>query len=206
MTVFLAMMVMPFSRSRSIESMIRSATAWFSRKSPDCQSMASTRVVLPWSTWAMMAMLRMLSRCCISASYHGPPRISPSWRAVIMTATFIPSGGLAMIRFLTALVSVAALTVGVVFAQAPTTTPPAAPAPPAAAKKVPTAVITLEKGGEIVLEFWPQDAPKHVENFIKLANEKFYDGQRVHRVEPGFVVQLGDHQSKPKQMDDPKMG
>src|SRR5262245_1894818 len=204
MAVFLAMMVMPFSRSRSIESMIRSATAWFSRKSPDCQSMASTRVVLPWSTWAMIAMLRMLSRCCISASYHGPCT-SPSWRAVIMTATFIPPGGLAMIRFLTALVGVVALTVGVAFAQAPTT-PPAAPAPPAAAKKVPTAVITMEKGGEIVLEFWPQDAPKHVERFIKLASEKFYDGQRVHRVEPGFVVQFGDPQSKTKPMDDPKMG
>jgi len=110
-----------------------------------------------------------------------------------------------MIRFLTALVGVVALTVGVAFAQAPTT-PPAAPAPPAAAKKVPTAVITMEKGGEIVLEFWPQDAPKHVENFIKLASEKFYDGQRVHRVEPGFVVQFGDPQSKTLPLDDPRMG
>src|SRR5436853_277977 len=68
------MIVMPFSRSRSIESMIRSATAWFSRKSPDCQSMASTRVVLPWSTCAMMAILRIDSRCCISPSYHAVAR------------------------------------------------------------------------------------------------------------------------------------
>src|SRR6185436_13745157 len=191
MAVFLAMMVMPFSRSRSIESMIRSATAWFSRKSPDCQSMASTRVVLPWSTWAMIAMLRMLSRCCICPSYHGRAR-GLLRRAAIMAATFTPSGGLAMIRFLTALVGVAALPVGVALAQTPAPTPPATPAPPAAAKKAATAVITLEKGGEIVLEFWPQDAPKHVENFVKQANEKFYDGQRVHRVEPGFVVQFGD--------------
>src|SRR5262249_16460284 len=65
MAVFLAMIVMPFSRSRSIESMIRSATAWFSRKRPDCQSMASTSVVLPWSTWAMIAMLRIDSPCSI---------------------------------------------------------------------------------------------------------------------------------------------
>src|SRR2546428_10594722 len=64
------MMVMPFSRSRSIESMIRSATASFWRNRPDCQSMASTSVVLPWSTWAMIATLRMLSRCCIPPSYH----------------------------------------------------------------------------------------------------------------------------------------
>ena len=57
-----------------------------------------------------------------------------------------------------------------------------------------------------MLEFWPQDAPKHVENFVKLANEKFYDGQRVHRVEPNFVVQFGDPQSKTLPMDHPKMG
>jgi len=104
-----------------------------------------------------------------------------------------------MIRFAIALVSALVLTFGVATAQAPA---PAAPA----AKKAPTAVITMEKGGEIVLEFWPQDAPKHVENFIKLANEKFYDGQRVHRVEPGFVVQFGDPQSKTKPIDDPSMG
>ena len=60
--VFLARMVMPFSRSRSPESMTRSLTDWLSRKAPDCQSMASTRVVFPWSTWATMATLRMSSR------------------------------------------------------------------------------------------------------------------------------------------------
>src|SRR4029453_6191045 len=111
-----------------------------------------------------------------------------------------PSGGLAMIRFLTVLVGVFVLTLVVASAQAP------APPRPGAAKKAPTAGIPLEKGGEIVLEFWPQDAPKHVENFVKLANEKFYDGQRVHRVEPNFVVQFGDPQSKTLPMDDPKMG
>jgi cyclophilin family peptidyl-prolyl cis-trans isomerase len=68
------------------------------------------------------------------------------------------------------------------------------------------AVITMEKGGEIVLEFFPQDAPRHVENFVTLAKKRFYDGQRVHRVEPGFVVQFGDPQSKTKPMDDPAMG
>ena len=53
-----------------------------------------------------------------------------------------------------------------------------------------------EKGGEIVLEFFPQDAPRHVENFVKLVGQKFYDGQRVHRVVPGFVVQYGDPQTR----------
>jgi cyclophilin family peptidyl-prolyl cis-trans isomerase len=86
---------------------------------------------------------------------------------------------------------------------APKTTAPAAPKAPAAAPK---AVIALEKGGEITLEFWPQEAPGHVKNFLDLARKGFYDGQRVHRVEPGFVVQFGDPQSKTLPMDDPRMG
>src|SRR4051794_14674703 len=60
--VFFARMVMPFSRSRSFESIARSSTCWCSPKEPVCQSMASTRVVLPWSTWATIAMLRRSSR------------------------------------------------------------------------------------------------------------------------------------------------
>ena len=60
--MFLARIVIPFSRSRSIESMTRSATSWFSRNEPDCQSIASTSVVLPWSTWATIATLRRSSR------------------------------------------------------------------------------------------------------------------------------------------------
>ena len=58
-------MVMPFSRSRSIESMTRSATSWLARKAPDWRSMASTSVVLPWSTWATMATLRISARCIV---------------------------------------------------------------------------------------------------------------------------------------------
>src|SRR5712691_12515030 len=68
------MIVMPFSRSRSIESMMRSATVSFWRKSPDCHSMASTSVVLPWSTWAMIAMFRIDSRCSIRIILPSPPR------------------------------------------------------------------------------------------------------------------------------------
>src|SRR6478609_3026710 len=64
--VFFARIVMPFSRSRSIESMTRSLTepssAWCEVKALDCHSMASTSVVLPWSTWATIAMLRMSAR------------------------------------------------------------------------------------------------------------------------------------------------
>ncbi len=55
-----------------------------------------------------------------------------------------------------------------------------------------TAVITLEKGGEIKIEFFPEDAPKTVENFVTLAKKGYYDGLTFHRVVPGFVVQGGD--------------
>jgi peptidyl-prolyl cis-trans isomerase B (cyclophilin B) len=55
-----------------------------------------------------------------------------------------------------------------------------------------TAVITMEKGGEITIEFFPEDAPKTVENFVTLAKKGFYDGVTFHRVEPNFVVQGGD--------------
>ena len=56
--VFLARIVMPFSRSRSPESMTRSTSSARAANAPDCRSMASTSVVLPWSTCAMMATLR----------------------------------------------------------------------------------------------------------------------------------------------------
>ncbi len=49
---------MPRSRSRSLLSIAWASTFWFSRKAPDCFRRASTSVVLPWSTWAMIAMLR----------------------------------------------------------------------------------------------------------------------------------------------------
>ena len=55
-----------------------------------------------------------------------------------------------------------------------------------------SAVITMEKGGEIKIDFFPDDAPKTVENFVTLAKKGFYDGVTFHRVEPGFVVQGGD--------------
>src|SRR5271154_5069124 len=60
--VFLARIVMPFSRSRSIESITLVATSCPTRNAPDCHSIASTSVVLPWSTWAAIATLRMSSR------------------------------------------------------------------------------------------------------------------------------------------------
>ncbi len=55
-----------------------------------------------------------------------------------------------------------------------------------------TARIALAKGGEIVIDFFPEDAPKTVENFVTLAKKGFYDGLTFHRVVPGFVAQGGD--------------
>src|SRR5215469_17355346 len=59
MAQFFARMVMPRSRSMSLESMMRSPRRSWAAKVPDCFSRQSTRVVLPWSTCAMMAMLRI---------------------------------------------------------------------------------------------------------------------------------------------------
>ena len=78
-------------------------------------------------------------------------------------------------------------------ARAQQPTPPAPKEAPKGGKKVKqTAVITMEKGGEIKIEFFPEDAPKTVENFVTLAKKGFYDGVTFHRVEPNFVVQGGD--------------
>jgi peptidyl-prolyl cis-trans isomerase B (cyclophilin B) len=45
--------------------------------------------------------------------------------------------------------------------------------------------------GEMTLAFWPEVAPKHVENFKKLAREGFYDGTAFHRIMKGFMIQGG---------------
>ncbi|MEY5009200.1 MAG: hypothetical protein RLZZ253_339, partial [Verrucomicrobiota bacterium] len=50
--------------------------------------------------------------------------------------------------------------------------------------------------GEMVLEFWPDVAPKHVENFIKLSKDGFYDGTAFHRVIKDFMIQGGDPYTK----------
>jgi peptidyl-prolyl cis-trans isomerase B (cyclophilin B) len=61
---------------------------------------------------------------------------------------------------------------------------------PASVKQ--TAEITMEKGGIIKIEFFPEEAPKTVENFVTLAKKGFYDGLVFHRVIPGFMAQGGD--------------
>ena len=50
--------------------------------------------------------------------------------------------------------------------------------------------------GTIEIEFFPKAAPKHVANFMDLANAGFYDGTLFHRIVPGFVIQGGDPNTK----------
>ena len=51
--------------------------------------------------------------------------------------------------------------------------------------------ITMANGKKIRIELYPETAPITVENFIKLAQEGFYDGLTFHRVIPGFMIQGG---------------
>jgi peptidyl-prolyl cis-trans isomerase B (cyclophilin B) len=56
--------------------------------------------------------------------------------------------------------------------------------------------------GELVLEFWPDVAPKTVENFKTLAKKGFYDGTAFHRIVKGFMIQGGDPLTKNPAMED----
>ena len=81
-----------------------------------------------------------------------------------------------------------------------------APAPTAVAVSATTPAAPITATGEVgvittsegvmVVEFYPDVAPKHVENFKKLANSGFYDGTAFHRVIPGFMIQGGDPNTK----------
>ena len=55
----------------------------------------------------------------------------------------------------------------------------------------PTFKITMENGGVIEGELYPEKAPQSVYNFIDLANHNYYDGLIFHRVIPGFMIQGG---------------
>lgn len=53
-------------------------------------------------------------------------------------------------------------------------------------------IITMENGDVMESELYPSIAPETVKNFVKLIEEKFYDGIIFHRVIPGFMIQGGD--------------
>jgi cyclophilin family peptidyl-prolyl cis-trans isomerase len=50
--------------------------------------------------------------------------------------------------------------------------------------------------GTFEMETYPNEAPKSVAHILTLVRRNFYNGLRVHRVEPGFVVQFGDPQTR----------
>jgi cyclophilin family peptidyl-prolyl cis-trans isomerase len=63
------------------------------------------------------------------------------------------------------------------------------------AKQYSQAIITTNLG-KITVKFYSADSPATVNNFLKLASEKFYDGTKFHRVIKGFMIQGGDPNSK----------
>jgi cyclophilin family peptidyl-prolyl cis-trans isomerase len=86
----------------------------------------------------------------------------------------------------------ALMTTGVVLSAAPgarQTSPGAGP------------VIVLETSkGVVEFETYPEEAPKTVARIVELVKKNFYTGQRFHRAEPKFLVQIGDPQTRNMQM------
>ena len=56
----------------------------------------------------------------------------------------------------------------------------------------PVATITLTDGSQMRFELYPQQAPNTVANFVKLANDGFYDNQQIYRVVSNVLIQSGD--------------
>lgn len=79
--------------------------------------------------------------------------------------------------------------------QEPAPLPPV-PRPPPPPEGRPLAVLTVQGFGEIQIELRPDEAPRTVANFVKLAESNFYDGTTFHRVIPDFVIQGGDPNSR----------
>ena len=85
----------------------------------------------------------------------------------------------------TALVLACVLALQVASSAAPQKSPGAGP------------IIVLETAkGIIEFETYPEEAPKTVERIVGLVKKGFYNGQRFHRAEPKFVIQIGDPQSR----------
>ncbi|GBD11193.1 putative peptidyl-prolyl cis-trans isomerase [bacterium HR23] len=57
-------------------------------------------------------------------------------------------------------------------------------------KRYQAVLVTTE--GDIVIDLFPKEAPKTVNNFVFLARQGFYDGVKFHRIIKGFMVQTGD--------------
>jgi peptidyl-prolyl cis-trans isomerase B (cyclophilin B) len=96
------------------------------------------------------------------------------------------------------LTCVIAISLGLTGARADDTKKPGTNAPASTAE---VAVIKTS-AGVMVAEFWPDVAPKTVENFKNLARKGFYDGTCFHRVIKGFMIQGGDPLTKDPSKED----
>src|SRR5690606_6550780 len=183
MAVFLDRIVMPRSFSWSLLSITRSVMTVRSLNVPDCLSRQSTRVVLPWSTWATMAMLRRRSMdigktapraflgqgarhllrvsrsyCCVPVWLQGIA--IPLWRLHLC-----PGGRRRRLR-------------------------PAFQPRCRSSNMSLNAVFDTDRG-QIKVELYPDKAPLTVASFVNLAKRGFYDGLGFHRVIPDFMIQGG---------------
>lgn len=78
--------------------------------------------------------------------------------------------------------------------------------PAGAAPKNPTVEIAFAGKDRVLVELYQKEAPQTVAHMLDLCKKRFYDGILVHRVEPGFVVQAGDPQTKTKGVRAPGIG
>jgi peptidyl-prolyl cis-trans isomerase B (cyclophilin B) len=121
----------------------------------------------------------------------------------------VPTRLLLVVAMITAVVSMTACTskpaattsAGTSTQEASAAAEPSATASDEGSKTVPTATVKTNKG-TFTITFFPEKAPKHVESFIKLSEQGFYDGNKVHRYEPNFVVQMGDPQTNSMTRED----
>jgi cyclophilin family peptidyl-prolyl cis-trans isomerase len=72
----------------------------------------------------------------------------------------------------------------------------ASPEPATEESSGPPILVIETAKGTIEIETFPEEAPNSVEHIVALINRRFYNGLRIHRVEPGFVVQFGDPQTR----------
>lgn len=63
------------------------------------------------------------------------------------------------------------------------------------------AVLITMHGGTFLIEFFPEEAPNTVHNFLKLVESGYYDGIVFHRIIPGFMIQAGDPSTKDTDSD-----
>ena len=64
--------------------------------------------------------------------------------------------------------------------------------PQAFAEYEDTIVVLETDSGRLIIEFFPQFAPNHVENFVTLSEDGVYTGTIFHRIIEGFMIQGGD--------------